>query len=114
MPERTQLTDAEREQRRAADRAFVQQAVDALRSSEGWQRWLTTRRHFHSYSLLVSRAERRRRLMTRSGCRRHVVEGLGWWTGPVPARAAPDGGSPSACGGGGDGPRRAGPDARRR
>jgi antirestriction protein ArdC len=51
MPKRTQLTDAEREQRRAADRAVVQQAVDALRSSEGWQRWLTTRRHFHSYSL---------------------------------------------------------------
>jgi len=46
MPKRTQLTEAEREQRRAADRAFVQQAVDALRSSEGWQRWLTTRRHF--------------------------------------------------------------------
>jgi hypothetical protein len=53
MPKRTQLTDAEREQRRAADRAFVQQAVDALRSSDGWQRWLTTRRHFHSYSLLI-------------------------------------------------------------
>jgi hypothetical protein len=45
------VTEAEREQRRAADRAFVQQAVDALRSSEGWQRWLTTRRHFHNYSL---------------------------------------------------------------
>jgi antirestriction protein ArdC len=51
MPKRTQLTDAEREQRRATDRAFVQQAVEALRSSEGWQRWLTTRRHFHVYSL---------------------------------------------------------------
>jgi hypothetical protein len=54
MPKRTQLTEAEREQRRAADRAFVQQAVDALRSSDGWQRWLTTRRHFHSYLLLIS------------------------------------------------------------
>ena len=51
MPKRTQLTDAEREQRRAADRAFVQQAVEQLRSTEGWQRWLTTRRHFHTYSL---------------------------------------------------------------
>src|SRR3954464_2257067 len=51
MPERTQLSEAEREQRRAADRAFVQQAVEQLRSSEGWQRWLSTRRHFHSYSL---------------------------------------------------------------
>ncbi len=45
------LTDAQREQRRAADRAFVQQAVEQLRSSDGWQRWLTTRRHFHTYSL---------------------------------------------------------------
>jgi hypothetical protein len=53
MPNRTQLTDAEREQRRVADRAFVQQAVEALRSSDGWQRWLTTRRHFHSYCLLI-------------------------------------------------------------
>jgi hypothetical protein len=33
MPKRTLLTDAEREQRRAADGAFVQQAVEALRSS---------------------------------------------------------------------------------
>ena len=49
MPKRTQLTEAEREQRRAADRAFVQQAVEQLRSSHGWQRWLTTRRHFHTY-----------------------------------------------------------------
>jgi hypothetical protein len=51
MRKRTHLTDAEREQRRAADRAFVQQAVEQLRSSDGWQRWLTTRRHFHTYSL---------------------------------------------------------------
>ena len=51
MPKRTQLSEAEREQRRAADRAFVQQAVEQLRSSDGWQRWLTTRRHFHTYSL---------------------------------------------------------------
>lgn len=51
MPGRTQLTDAEREQRRAADRAFVQQAVGSLRSSDGWQRWLATRRHFYGYSL---------------------------------------------------------------
>jgi hypothetical protein len=54
MPKRTQLTDAEREQRRAAERAFVQQAVEQLRSSDGWQRWLDTRRHFHTYSLIIS------------------------------------------------------------
>ena len=53
MPKRTQLIEAEREQRRAADRAFVQQAIDALRSSEGLRRWLATRRHFHSYCLVI-------------------------------------------------------------
>jgi antirestriction protein ArdC len=51
MPKRPPLTEAEREQRRAADRAFVAQAVEQLRSSDGWQRWLATRRHFHTYSL---------------------------------------------------------------
>jgi hypothetical protein len=40
--------------RRAADRTFVQQAVEQLRSSDGWQRWLTTRRHFHTYCILIS------------------------------------------------------------
>jgi|tagenome__1003787_1003787.scaffolds.fasta_scaffold15196855_1 hypothetical protein len=58
MPTRTPLTDTEREQRRAADRAFVQQAVEALRSADGCQRWLATRRHFHTWSLLISRTER--------------------------------------------------------
>jgi len=54
MPRRTQqLIDAERQQRRAADRAFVQKAVEQLRSSEGWQRWLTTRRHFHTYCVVI-------------------------------------------------------------
>jgi len=28
----------------------MQEAVDALRSGEGWRRWLTVRRHFHTYS----------------------------------------------------------------
>jgi hypothetical protein len=51
MAKRTQLTDAERVQRRAADRQFVQQAVEQLRTSDGWQRWVATRRHFHTYSL---------------------------------------------------------------
>jgi hypothetical protein len=54
MPKRTSLTEAEREQRRADDRAFVQQAVEQLRTSEGWQRWLTTRRHFHTCCLVIS------------------------------------------------------------
>lgn len=51
MPTQRRLTEAEREQRRTADRAYVQQAVEQLRSSAGWQRWLATRRHFHTYSL---------------------------------------------------------------
>jgi antirestriction protein ArdC len=45
------LTDAERAERRRVDRAFARQAVEQLRSSEGWQRWLASRRHFHAYSL---------------------------------------------------------------
>jgi antirestriction protein ArdC len=48
---RTSLTDAERAERRRVDRAFARQAVEQLRSSEGWQEWLISRRHFHAYSL---------------------------------------------------------------
>jgi hypothetical protein len=44
------LSDEERAERRRADREFARQAVAQLRSSEGWQRWLATRAHFHSYS----------------------------------------------------------------
>lgn len=113
---RQPLSDHERDARRKADRDRIEQAARALLTSEGWQRWIKVRARngLSRYTLLISRAERRRRLMTRCGCRRHVVDGPGWWTGPVPARAAPDGGPPSACSGGGDGPRRAGPDAMRR
>jgi hypothetical protein len=45
------LSDEERAERRRADRAFAAQAVERLRSSEGWQQWLAARRHFHAYSL---------------------------------------------------------------
>jgi hypothetical protein len=73
MPKRTQLSEAEREQRRAADRAFVQQALEQLRSSEGWQRWLATRRHFHTYSLrnqllLAMQKRAAHCLLTRDDC----------------------------------------------
>lgn len=50
MP-RKQLTDAERDARREADRQKSQEAVEKLRSTEGWQQWLALRRHFHTYSL---------------------------------------------------------------
>ncbi len=48
---RTRLSDDERAARREADRQKAREAVEALRSSEGWQRWLSLRRHFHRYSL---------------------------------------------------------------
>lgn len=36
---------------RAAEREQMKAAIAALQTSEGWQRWLTTRRHFRAYSL---------------------------------------------------------------
>ena len=52
MPKtRRALTDEQRAERRRADREFAREAVERLRSSEGWQRWLAARRHFHAYSL---------------------------------------------------------------
>jgi hypothetical protein len=47
----SKLTEAERQQRREADRQRSREAVQALQSSEGWVRWLSSRRHFHRYSL---------------------------------------------------------------
>jgi antirestriction protein ArdC len=44
-------SDRERAARRRAEREFARQAVEQLRSSDGWQRWLASRRHFHAYSL---------------------------------------------------------------
>ncbi len=48
---RTPLSDAERATRQQAQRERLEQAVDALQDSQGWQRWLTTRAAFRSYSL---------------------------------------------------------------
>jgi len=45
------LTPDERAARRAADRQLLADAVQALTTSEGWQRWLQARRAFHRYSL---------------------------------------------------------------
>lgn len=44
------LSDSERGQKRAAERELMAEAIEQLRSSEGWQRWLSVRRHLHSYS----------------------------------------------------------------
>jgi antirestriction protein ArdC len=50
MKSRGAMSEAERAERRAAEREQMREAVEALRTSEGWQRWLTVRRHFHAYS----------------------------------------------------------------
>jgi antirestriction protein ArdC len=41
----------ERAARRAVDRQLLTDAVQALTTSDGWQRWLIARRAFHRYSL---------------------------------------------------------------
>jgi antirestriction protein ArdC len=45
------LTDEERAAKRAVERKLMGEAIEQLRCSEGWQRWLGVRRHFHRYSL---------------------------------------------------------------
>ncbi len=49
-PHRRKLSEEERAQKRAAERELMAEAVEKLRSSEGWQRWLDVRRHFRTYS----------------------------------------------------------------
>jgi hypothetical protein len=49
--EPTKVREQCRRERREADRRMAREAVGALCSSDGWQRWLACRRHFHSYSL---------------------------------------------------------------
>jgi hypothetical protein len=55
-------TEAERQERREADRRRAAAAVEALKSSEGWRSWLRARSKFHNYSLTISGAGCRRRL----------------------------------------------------
>jgi hypothetical protein len=45
-------TEAGRDARREADRQRAAAAVEALKSSEGWQAWLRTRSKFHKYSFV--------------------------------------------------------------
>lgn len=47
---RRALTDEERQAKRAGERKKVEAAIEQLRTSEGWQRWLKVRRHFHRFS----------------------------------------------------------------
>lgn len=48
---RRRPSEAERAEGRAAERRLMAEAIEQLRSSEGWRRWLRVRRHFHRYSL---------------------------------------------------------------
>ncbi len=48
---RARLNDQERAERRERERQLAVDAVEQLRSGEGWARWLRVRRHFHTYSL---------------------------------------------------------------
>lgn len=50
---RKALTEEQRAARRAAARELMAEAVTALTTSDGWQRWLRVRRHFCTYSLLI-------------------------------------------------------------
>jgi hypothetical protein len=48
-----QLSDAERDERRAAQRKELEQALATLLTSDGWRRWLRTRATLHGYSLII-------------------------------------------------------------
>jgi hypothetical protein len=47
---RRSLSDEDREARRAAQRELVRASIEQLRTSDGWQAYLTARRRFPSYS----------------------------------------------------------------
>jgi hypothetical protein len=47
---RRRLSDAERDQRRTAERERAKQAAEQLLTSDGWQRWVRARSMFHRYS----------------------------------------------------------------
>jgi hypothetical protein len=74
VKDRRQLTSEERALRRERDREYARQAVETLRSSQGWQAWLTTRASFHSYCWLIWISRRRRcvvlRPLSSATCRR--------------------------------------------
>jgi hypothetical protein len=71
MSKRSRVPDAEREERRAADRRRLQQAAEQLLSSEGWQRWVRTRATtgLARYCLLILGAGCHRCPPTRRVCR---------------------------------------------
>ncbi len=64
MNRRRRFSEAEREQRRLADRERVKEAANELLSSEGWARWVRARQTFHAYSALILSASRPRGALT--------------------------------------------------
>ena len=44
------MSEFGRNARRAAERHKLREAIEALRRSDGWQRWLRVRGRFHRYS----------------------------------------------------------------
>lgn len=55
---RTRLSEDERAARREADRQKAREAVEALKTSDGWQRWLSLRRHFRTTPSRISSSSR--------------------------------------------------------
>jgi hypothetical protein len=49
----SKLSDAEREERRHAALERARNAVEALKTSDGWKRWLRVRRYFHRYTVVI-------------------------------------------------------------
>ena len=68
-----QLTEDERAERRAQDREYARHAVEQLRSSDGWNAWLTARASFRNYSLgnQLQIAMARPTKIRRAGCGSH-------------------------------------------
>lgn len=76
-PPRAALTDEQRAERRRQEQELTEHAVCQLRSSAGWQRWLSVRARvgLRRYTLLISGRVCRRRLFAVVGRQRHVAEG---------------------------------------
>ena len=73
---RRRLGEAEREQRRGAERERVKEAAEQLLTSEGWQRWARARSMFRRYSWLIWRTSVLARKESADLRRRHVIKRL--------------------------------------
>src|SRR3954447_24027114 len=73
---RRRLTDAQRDERRQADRERLGQAARELLSSDGWARWMRVRatNGLARYSLFISRRSCQTGLSARFQSGRHVVD----------------------------------------